>query len=215
MFGYINGSSAFEKPLSPEEEAKYLQEFAEGSVEAKNILIEHNLRLVAHIAKKYSNYSGDNEDLISIGTVGLIKGILTYKLDKNSKLSTYVARCIENEILMALRSSKKYRNDMHLQEPIGVDKEGNEVSIEDKISDEDKNIEEEVETSLEIVEMLKNVEVVLEEKEKKIIKMRYGIGCVEKPQREIAEIMGISRSYVSRIETRALKKLYKAMNKYQ
>ncbi len=212
MVGYISSGSAFEKPLTQEEEAKYLEEFANGSVEAKNILIERNLRLVAHIAKKYNNFNGDNEDLISIGTVGLIKGILTYKSDKNSKLSTYAARCIDNEILMSLRSSKKFRNDMHLQEPIGVDKEGNEVHIEDKLSDEEKNVEREVETNLEIVEMLKKVDEVLDDKEKEIIKMRYGIDCIEKPQREIAKLMGISRSYVSRIEKRALNKLKKAMN---
>ncbi len=211
MFSYVTSTNTFLKPLSAKEEEKYLKKYFEGSKEAKDVLIERNLRLVAHISKKYSNFY-DSEDLISIGTIGLIKGISTFNPEKATKLATYIARCIENEILMFLRSSKKHQGTLYLQEPMGYDFDGNEVCIEDKLFDEKENIEEKVETKIQIEFLLKKLDYVLEEKELYIIKKRYGIDTIEETQREIAKTMGISRSYVSRIEKKALKKLKKAMS---
>lgn len=186
-------------------------EYKNGSIEAKNILIERNLRLVAHIAKKYNNK--DSEDLISIGTIGLIKAINTYKSDKGVRLATYAVRCIENEILMHIRSSKKYSNDVSLQDPIGIDQEGNEVSLEDKIFDDKENIDDKINLKFESRRVSEIMKSILQKREKLIIALRYGLinGC-EKTQREIAELLGISRSYVSRIEKKALQKLNKKMN---
>lgn len=208
-------SNAFAKPLTKEKEEFYINEMCKGDEKAKNILVERNLRLVAHIAKKYnslglgSNYS---EELISIGTIGLIKGINSFKPDKNTRLATYVARCIENEMLMFLRSSKKYRNDISLQEPISFDNDGNEVSILDKLADTRENTEQTVEINTQIQEMLEKIDEVLTEKEKFILFERYGINTIEKTQKDLAKILGISRSYVSRIEKKALQKLNKSMN---
>ncbi len=211
-FSYVSGSNVFQKQLTKKEEEFYIGEYENGSKEAEDILIERNLRLVAHIVKKYSNSNYDNEDLISIGTIGLIKGIKTFKSDKNIKLATYCARCIENEILMSLRITKKHKNIISLDETAGSDKDGNEVSIMDKIKDSKIDVENEVETRMQIEKMLDILEEILTERELTIIKYRYGIGCDSLPQREVGDILGISRSFVSRIEKSALKKLNKHLS---
>ena len=212
LFSYISGGSSFPKPLTSDEEKEMLVQYHSGNTEAKNILIERNLRLVAHIVKKYTNHSKDVEDLISIGTIGLIKAITTYNMHKGTKLATYAARCIDNEILMSLRSSKKYSNDVYLQEPIGMDKEGNEVKIEDKIADDKYSVDEQVNLKIQIKSLYDRMKNVLKGKEKVVIELRYGlVNGKESTQREIAELLGISRSYVSRIEKKALKKLGKEM----
>ncbi len=208
-FSYVSGSSAFLKQLSREEEAYYIEEFEKGSKEAENVLIERNLRLVAHIVKKYSTSGYDNEDLISIGTIGLIKGIKTFKSDKNIKLATYCARCIENEILMSIRATKKHKNTGSLDNTVGIDKDGNEVALMEKIKDNKVDVEKEVETKIQIDKLMSILENALTERELQIIKYRYGIGCDQLPQREIGELLNISRSFVSRIEKNALKKLNK------
>ncbi len=211
-FSYISSSNIFSKQLTKEEEEYYIAEYEKGSKEAEEILIERNLRLVAHIVKKYSNFNYDNEDLISIGTIGLIKGIKTFKSDKNIKLATYCARCIENEILMSLRITKKHKNTISLNESAGSDKDGNEVSILEKLKDCKMNIEEEVVTNMQIEKMLSVLENVLTERELSIIKYRYGLNCDPMTQREVGALLGISRSFVSRIEKSALKKLNKSLS---
>lgn len=210
--GFIGTSKVFLQPLSKEDEEYYLQRYFEGDMEAKNKLIEHNLRLTAHIAKKFSVGNYDNDELISIGTIGLIKGVNTFKADKKTRLSTYVSRCIENELLMWIRNQKKYKNDLSLQQALGVDKDGNEVTFEDKLFDLGQGIDKQVETKIQIKEMNLVLEKILSSDELTVIKYRYGIGCDELTQREIAEIMNISRSYVSRIEKKALKKLEKILS---
>lgn len=212
MFSCISGGSTFPKPLTSEEEKEYLKQYSEGSIEAKNILIERNLRLVAHIVKKYTNYQKDSEDLISIGTIGLIKAIITFKNDKGIKLATYAARCIENEILMYIRTNKKYNRDVYLQDTVGIDKDGNEVTLEDKIADEGMSIDEEVALNIQSKTLYEKIKKVLKGREKKIIELRYGlVDGEELTQKDIAKMLGISRSYVSRIEKKALEKLYKEM----
>lgn len=216
MFSYITTSNSFPKPLTPEEEEKRLIEFQNGSIEAKNILIEHNLRLVAHIVKKYPNFSKDSEDFISIGTIGLIKAIMTFKPGKGTKLATYASRCIENEILMTIRSGKKHQNDIYLQDSIGTDKDGNEVSLQDKVPDDSCDIEEETALNLKVQVLMKKMAYVLTERERYIIELRYGLKTGEEvTQREIAKMLNISRSYVSRIEKKALKKLFTAMEDWK
>ncbi len=201
-------TDTFPPILTAEEEEKYINEMEKGSGEAKNILIEHNIRLVAHIVKKYPNHQKDTEDLISIGSIGLIKAVNTYNSEKKVRLATYAARCIENEILMYIRQNKKHRSDCYLQDTVGFDKDGSEITLQDKIADSGRPIDEEVETKIEINRLLKSIGKSLSEREKLILKMRYGlIGGDELTQREIAEILGISRSYVSRIEKKALSKL--------
>ena len=208
MFSYVVGSKTFPNPLTEEEETKYLKEFAEGNEEAKNILIERNLRLVAHIVKKYTNYNKDSDDLISIGSIGLIKAIMTFKAGQGTKLVTYAARCIDNEILMYLRSSKKYSRDIYLQDPIGTDKDGNEITLQDKVADDRMNIEEEVRLKMQVKQLYEKIQTVLKGQEREIIEMRYGLLNGEKfTQKDIANKLGISRSYVSRIEKKALEKL--------
>lgn len=212
MFSYISSGNTFPMPLTKEEEEKYLKEFSEGSIDAKNMLIEKNLRLVAHIVKKYNNYQKDNEDLISIGTIGLIKAITTYKNGKGTKLVTYAARCIENEILMYIRTIKKHTKDIYLQDTVGVDKDGNEVTLEDKVADDTMSIDEEVSLKLQIKALYDKISKVLKEREKTIIELRYGLlNGEELTQMDIAKRLGISRSYVSRIEKKALEKLEKEM----
>ena len=209
MFAYITGRNLFDKTLSPNEEKFYIEEYEKGSVEAKNILIEKNLRLVAHIVKKYESSCKDSEDLISIGTIGLIKAVSSYNSSKNVKLATYAAKCIDNEILMYLRAGKKYNSDLYLEEPIGNDNEGNEIVMMDIISGSTEDIEESIYKKQQI-EILFNKLDVLDEREKEIIIMRYGLfNTDEMTQIEIAKKMGISRSYVSRIEKKALEKLKK------
>lgn len=198
LCSYASGSNSFPDILSPEEEEKYLRDFEAGDLEARNKLIEHNLRLVAHIVKKYCQNSRENAgDLISVGTIGLIKGVNTYKPNKKTKLATYAAKCIENEILMNIRSNKKYVNDLHLQDTIGVDGDGNEVKIEDKLAKEGYSIEESVELELKVDILYKKIKTVLKGRERVVLELRYGlIDGKEMTQREIADILNISRSYV-------------------
>lgn len=211
--GYISNSSSFPKPLSKEEEEKYLKLYAEGDEDARNILIERNLRLVAHMVKKYNNTGKDTEDLISIGTIGLIKAITTYDPTKGTRLATYAARCIDNEILMTIRSTKKTKMEVSLQEPIGIDREGNEISLLDILGTDIDEILDQVYLKLQIKKLYNKINLVLQDREKRIIELRYGLangGCYT--QKEIAKELGISRSYVSRIEKRAINKLSKALN---
>ena len=206
--GYISHSNLFPEPLDIEEEKIYLEKMKNGDTNAKKILIERNLRLVAHVAKKYQTTNVEQDDLISIGTIGLIKGINSFNMDKNYKLATYVARCIENEILMHLRANKKYALDMYLNEPIGKDKYDNIVTLQEVIEIDEKNIEEEIDLKFKIKEMKIYIDEILTQREKLIINLRYVLNNEEvKTQNEIAKALGISRSYVSRIENAALQKL--------
>ena len=214
VLSYVTGagSGSFLEPLSAEEEKKYLEEYKNGSEEARNILIERNMRLVAHIVKKYPNYCKDSEDLISIGTIGLIKAIMTYKDGKGTRLATYAARCIENEILMTLRSVKKYSNDVYLQDTVGIDKDGNEVTLQDKVADDSASVDEQVGLIMQTKVLYEKMRKVLKGRERKVIELRYGLATGEEvTQREIAKLLGISRSYVSRIEKKALSKMKKEM----
>ena len=213
LTAYITGSSSFPQPLCEEEEKSYLTKFKEGDLLAKGILVERNLRLVAHIVKKYSYQGKDVDDLISIGTVGLIKAIEAFDLSKGVRLATYAARCIENEILMLIRNNKKTKGDVYLQDPIGTDKEGNEISLIDVLSSDEDSIFEMVENKLQIQKLYDKINFALMDREKTIIQMRYGLlDGNPRTQRELALILGISRSYVSRIEKRALKRLNKELN---
>lgn len=201
---------AFKEPLTKEEEEKYIKLFMSGNEEAKQILIEHNLRLVAHIIKKYSGCDKDINDMISIGTIGLIKAINTFNPNSGNRLVTYASRCIDNEILMFFRNEKKKNREVSLYEPIGTDKEGNVISIVDIVTLEDEDIVEKDDLYNKIKALREGLTTVLNEREKVIIQKRYGIiDGVETTQRELAKDMNISRSYVSRIEKRALQKLRK------
>ncbi|MBM0064256.1 RNA polymerase sporulation sigma factor SigK [Alkalicoccobacillus gibsonii] len=201
-------NNAFPQPLKKEEERKYLALMAEGDPEARNLLIEHNLRLVAHIVKKFENTREDTEDLISIGTIGLIKAIESYSEGKGTKLATYAARCIENEILMHLRALKKVRKDVSLHDPIGTDKEGNEITLIDVLQEDADDIVDVIQTKMEKKQIYEFIHV-LDDREKEVIVGRFGLSLEEeRTQREIAKELGISRSYVSRIEKRALMKLF-------
>lgn len=202
----------FMHPLEKEEEEQYLYLLKHGNPEesqqAKEILITRNLRLVAHIAKKYQNTDVETQDLISIGTIGLIKAILSYDSDKNSKLATYAAKCIDNELLMMLRNKKKLSREVSIYEPIGTDKEGNEISLLDILKQEQADIVEEMDTQENISRLHAIINKCLNKREKEIILLRYGlITDKEITQREIGEYFGISRSYISRIEKKALQKL--------
>ena len=198
----------FLKPLTPEEERHYLQEYKQGSLEAKDILIQRNLRLVAHIVKKYQGAAEELDDLISIGTIGLIKAIQTFDFQKASRLSTYAARCIDNELLMLLRSRKKSSKEVSLYEPIGTDKEGNEISLLDVIETEPVDVVKNYSLKQDIDYLYQLLPKVLSPREQEIIILRYGLyGQKELTQREIAKRLNISRSYVSRIEKNALLKL--------
>jgi RNA polymerase, sigma 27/28 subunit, RpsK/SigK len=201
-------NNAFPQPLTPEQESYYLKKMSEGDVEARNRLIEHNLRLVAHIVKKFENTGEDQEDLISIGTIGLIKAIESYSEGKGTKLATYAARCIENEILMFLRTLKKTKKDVSLHDPIGQDKEGNEISLIDVLKSDTEDVLDRIQLNMEL-EKMKTFINVLDEREREVITGRFGLDRQrEKTQREIAKELGISRSYVSRIEKRALMKMF-------
>ncbi|MEF2964999.1 RNA polymerase sporulation sigma factor SigK [Paenibacillus sp. M1] len=208
LVSYVK-NNAFPQPLTEEEETKHLQRMAEGDPVSRNILIEHNLRLVAHIVKKFDNTGEDLEDLISIGTIGLIKAIESFRPNKGTKLATFAARCIENEILMHLRSLKKTRKDVSLHDPIGTDKEGNEITLIDILGTEADDVVDRVQLKMEKSKIYRNLDI-LDEREQEVIKGRFGLehGGEERTQREIAKELGISRSYVSRIEKRALMKLY-------
>ena len=207
-----NGSGSFPKPLSAKEEQHYLELASQGDLSARNILIERNLRVVAHIMKKYYTQTADQEDLISIGTIGLIKGISTYNSEKGARLATYAARCVENEILMYFRGQKKSASDVSLSDDIETGKDGAALSLMDVICSDDDLFEQTADKEI-YAKLYQAVDTCLEPRERRIILLRYGLGG-EGPltQREIAESCGISRSYVSRIEKKALQKLEKALS---
>lgn len=212
QLGYVSNSNSFPQPLTAEEEQKYLEAYKEGSEEARNTLIERNLRLVAHIVKKYSSYNSDSDDLISIGTIGLIKAISTFDQSKGTRLATYAARCIENEILMQIRSTKKIQSEVSLHDPIGVDREGNEITLIDVIGNETESVIDEVELKIQVKRLYNKMKSVLKKREKTVLELRYGLlNGTSRTQREIAGMLGISRSYVSRIEKKAIKKLSKEL----
>ena len=210
LVGYISNNNIFPEPLTSEEEKMYLEQMKNGDEDARNILIERNLRLVAHITKKYSTTNVDQDDLISIGTIGLIKGINSFNIDKGSKLSTYVSRCIDNEILMHLRATKKLGAEVYLNEPIGKDKDDNVITLQEILENDERNIEDEVDIKMKIKLLYEKMKSILKDREKTILELRFGLGGHKpKTQNEIAKMMGISRSYVSRIETKAIGKLAK------
>ena len=210
LVGYISNNSLFPEPLSSMDEKKYLELMKNGDDEARNILIERNLRLVAHVCKKYSATKVDQDDLISIGSIGLIKGINSFDSSKGVRLATYVSRCIDNEILMYLRSTKKLGAEVYLDDPIGKDKDDNVVTLQEVLENNDKNIEDEVDLKFKIKKLYEKMNEVLKDREKLILELRFGLnGEKPKTQNEIADSMAISRSYVSRIETKAINKLAK------
>lgn len=210
VVGYIQSGNLFPEPLNAEEEKYYLEKYKSGDEEARNILIERNLRLVAHVCKKYNGSHLENDDLISIGTIGLIKGINSFDMDKGVRLATYVSRCIDNEILMYLRSAKKLGAEVYLNEPIGKDKDDNEITLIDVLENDEKNIEDEIDLKMKVKQLYDKMKHLLKPREKNILELRFGLdGAKPKTQNEIAEMMGISRSYVSRIETKAIGKLAK------
>lgn len=210
---HVTASGSFPRPLSKDEEEKYFREMKKGSTSAKNMLIEHNLRLVAHIIKKYYSNSAEQDDLISIGTIGLIKAVSSFDYEKGARFATYAARCIENEILMHFRNKRKYALDVSFSEPIDSDKDGNELSIMDIMADE-RSVAEDIEEKLRAEELYKAIEKCLDRREKEIIYLRYGLfGKKAYTQREVAEKLGISRSYVSRIEKKALEELRENLGK--
>jgi RNA polymerase sporulation-specific sigma factor len=212
--GYIAEGKSFPKPLTPQEEAKYLELLQKGDDEAKKTLIEKNLRLVAHVAKKYDSLMIEGDDLISIGTIGLIKAINTFNQDKGTQLATYAARCIENEILMAIRATKKIKSEISLNDPIGIDKEGNEITLIDILSSKNDSVVDQVFLKIQIEKLYHVISKVLTKREKVVIELRYGINTeYSYTQREIAQRLNISRSYVSRIEKKALGKLLKELEK--
>ncbi len=199
--------------MNAKEEAECLSKMKEGSLEAKNTLIERNMRLVAHVSKKYQNTGEDPEDLISIGTIGLIKAVTTFDAERGSRLATYAARCIDNELLMYLRAKRKVSREISLYEPIGTDKEGNQISLLDIVESDEPDILEKIELHKNVEKIYRKLPEVLNEREKEIIILRYGLYNKKvQTQREIANRIGISRSYVSRIEKHALEKLKKSLN---
>ncbi|MDO4296369.1 MAG: RNA polymerase sporulation sigma factor SigK [bacterium] len=198
----------FLKPLTASEERTYLERCQNGEDEAKKTLIEHNMRLVAHIVKKYQGTGYDAEDLLSVGTIGLIKAVNTFRMEKGSRLATYAAKCVENEILMLLRAGKKNSREISLYEPIGVDKDGEAVSLLDVMEIDGREVLDSIILEQEVKELYRSFELCLKDTEKTVIRLRYGLfGGKEFTQREIAQQLGISRSYVSRIEKKALEKL--------
>lgn len=206
---HVCGSGSFPKPLSGKQEREYLEQFANGNLDARNKLVEHNLRLVAHIIKKYYGVQSEQDDLVSIGTIGLIKAINTFNPNKNIRLSSYASRCIENEILMHFRNSKKSSQDISLNETIDTDKDGNPLTLLDIMSVDD-NILDNLDLKLNSKKLGQFIGEELDERERKIIVMRYGLnGNEPMTQKDVAKLLDISRSYVSRIETKALKKLRK------
>lgn len=197
--GYVGLNSSFPDPLPAEEERRCLEAMAQGDELAREKLIEHNLRLVAHIAKKYASPKRDSDDLISIGTVGLIKAVSTFNTSKSKTLAAYAARCIENEILMSLRAEKKQNGEVYLMEPIGTDNDGNEISLCDILGTDADHVHNEAERSMEAERLWQAIDDVLSARERTVVKLRYGIPCGRcMAQREVAAILGISRSYVSR-----------------
>ena len=196
------------QPLTAAEEKYYMQKYTEGDLEAKHILIERNLRLVAHIVKKYQPPPEEMEDLLSIGTIGLMKAVVTFDPDKSARLASYAARCIENEVLMYLRGKKKSSKEVSLYEPIGTDREGNEIQLFDVIEMNEEDVYRRLERKEDVIRLYQQVESVLSQRERMVLKLRYGLYNEEEyTQREIAAMLGISRSYVSRIEKSAIEKL--------
>lgn len=207
LTGAIGGKNSFPKPLSKELEEKYLNLASQGDKDAREILIKHNMRLVAHIVKKYAG-AAETDDLISVGSIGLIKAIGTYKPGRGTALATYTARCIENEILMLIRANKKHKNTMSLTDPVGVDKDGNELTLLDLLFEKEDCVFEQVERSVQRERLLYQIKELLSEREYTIICLRYALkGGIPLPQREVAQVLKISRSYISRIEKRAIEKL--------
>ena len=202
--GFVNNATGFPKPLTLEQERECFEKFKKGDVKAKDRLIQHNLRLVAHIVKKYSN-AGEADDLISVGTIGLIKAINTYEPNKKTQLSTYAARCIENEILMLLRMTKKHNSVYSLEESLGKDKDGNEITLQDIIPNENDDLILDVEHSLLTRDVMKLIKKELPEREYQIICLRFGLNnTIAYTQQEVAKMLNISRSYISRLENKAL-----------
>ncbi len=211
--GMVQNGGTFPKPLSPEDEKKYLELARAGDESAKEILIKHNMRLVAHIVKKYSG-AAETDDLLSVGSIGLIKAINTYRDGKGTQLATYTARCIENEILMLLRSGKKHKNNVSLTDPVGTDKDGNELTLIDLLSEKEDSVFSQVEKSIQREKFVAVLKKILNDREYSIISMRYGLeDGAALPQREVAKKLGISRSYISRIEKRAIEKARESLNK--
>ena len=199
---------SFPQPLTAAEEKYYMQKYTEGDLEAKHILIERNLRLVAHIVKKYQPPPEEMEDLLSIGTIGLMKAVVTFDPDKSARLASYAARCIENEVLMYLRGKKKSSKEVSLYEPIGTDREGNEIQLFDVIEMNEEDVYRRLERKEDVIRLYQQVESVLSQRERMVLKLRYGLYNEEEyTQRVIAAMLGISRSYVSRIEKSAIEKL--------
>ena len=208
---HVTGAGLFPPALSKEEETELLKLKEEGDVAAKNKLIEHNLRLVAHVIKKYYSSNSEQDDLISIGTIGLIKAVTTFKMDKGIRLATYAARCIENEILMYFRAGKKFSQDIHFSDPIDTDKDGNALTLIDVVAD-GVNIADDIDKKMKIERLRVLIDASLDDREREIIKFRYGIdGYPELTQKRVAEKLNISRSYVSRIEKSALAKLRRSL----
>lgn len=212
LFGYIQSSNLFPEPLSKTEEEFYLRKYLEGDKEARNKLIEHNLRLVAHIAKKYEGKGQEMEELISIGSIGLIKAINSFKGEKNYKISTYASKCIENEILMHIRATKKQKSEVSMNTIIGTDKDGNDMELVDTIDSDQKDAIDTIYNKMVTVQVKEFIKNKLPEREKYIMTLRYGLdGNIPKTQQQIADELGISRSYVSRIETKVQNKLKKCI----
>ena len=210
--GSIIGKNYYPKPLSKEEEERYLEQYAQGDQTAKEVLIKHNMRLVAHIAKKYTG-AAETDDLISVGSIGLIKAINTYQPGHGTTLATYTARCIENEILMLIRANKKHKNTLSLSDPVGMDKDGNELTLMDLLFEKEDCVFEQVERLVQREKLLKQIKGILSEREYTIICLRYALkGGIPLPQREVANVMKISRSYISRIEKHAIEKLRSRLN---
>lgn len=204
----------FPQPLTAREEREYLKRYKEGDREAKNVLINRNMRLVAHVIKKYQGSDYEMEDLLSVGTIGLIKAVNTYNMDKGSRLATYAAKCVENEILMLFRAGKKFSREVSIYDPIGTDKDGETVSLMDILETEGKEAIEQIILKQDVKDLYAAYEKELKETEKAVIRMRYGLfGSREHTQREVAKQLGISRSYVSRIEKKAIEKLREAFER--
>jgi RNA polymerase sporulation-specific sigma factor len=213
-FGHMVNTNSFPKPLTAAEEIKYIEQWHEGSLEARNVLVERNLRLVAHVVKKYSNNQDDIDDLISVGTIGLIKAINTFNNKKGTKLATYAAKCIENEILMQIRSNARRKSEVSLQDPIGQDNEGNEITLCDIICKDQESIVDEVNFKICVQTLRSGIDKLLSPREKVVMQLRYGI-CdgYERTQLEVSKMLGISRSYISRIEKKAMAKLSEGVGK--
>ena len=204
---YINNKGSFPTPLTPEKEREYLLKAKAGDLEARDVLIQRNLRLVAHVVKKFNN-AAEADDMISVGSIGLIKAINTFEYDKGSQLATYAARCIQNEILMHIRANKKHKSTLSLMETVGTDRDGNDITLIDIVSVKEESVLKQIEDGILTEKMYGLIKKILTDREYKIIALRYGIGADESlTQREVAVMLGISRSYISRIEKKALKKI--------